>query len=198
MRYPRLVGAAIWILERFGSNDEGLSGDLIQEFGKGRSIAWLFKQVFVAICIGVFDQAWNKKGDTFRALLEGIGLATLLFQLTNLLLMLLPLSPVMSVPRTLVVGSMVLIVYGTIGAILRRMHPPSALLLFLLFSVVWPISSNLLWLARLLTESTGSRGVRLVLASFILNVLMGTLGLILGSLMSFRKSDFSNDAPEKT
>jgi hypothetical protein len=46
---PRL---ATWILERFGPGDEGLTGDLIEELGRGRSRVWFWRQVIGAVVTG--------------------------------------------------------------------------------------------------------------------------------------------------
>ena len=46
---PRL---ALWILERFGPDDEGLTGDLVEELDRGRSHAWFWRQVIGAVAMG--------------------------------------------------------------------------------------------------------------------------------------------------
>jgi hypothetical protein len=46
---PRL---ALWILERFGPDDEGLTGDLIEELDRGRSRVWFWRQVIGAVTMG--------------------------------------------------------------------------------------------------------------------------------------------------
>ena len=45
---PRL---ALWILERFGPDDEGLTWDLVEELDRGRSHAWLWRQVIGAVAM---------------------------------------------------------------------------------------------------------------------------------------------------
>jgi len=45
---PRL---AMWLLDRFGRDDEGLTGDLVEELDRGRSRAWFWRQVVAAIAL---------------------------------------------------------------------------------------------------------------------------------------------------
>jgi hypothetical protein len=51
------VGLATWMLEHltFGRDNESLSGDLIEELRGGRSAGWYFRQVSMAIGIGVCE-----------------------------------------------------------------------------------------------------------------------------------------------
>jgi hypothetical protein len=45
---------AMWLLGRFGPEDEPLSGDLIEEFQVRRSRWWLWRQILTAILIASF------------------------------------------------------------------------------------------------------------------------------------------------
>lgn len=45
---PRL---ALWLLDRFGPGDEGLTGDLLEELDRGRSRAWFWRQAAAAIIL---------------------------------------------------------------------------------------------------------------------------------------------------
>lgn len=45
---PRL---AMWLLDRFGRDDEGLTGDLVEELDRGRSRAWFWRQVAAAVIL---------------------------------------------------------------------------------------------------------------------------------------------------
>jgi hypothetical protein len=71
-----------WILEHLtaGSNQEALSGDLLEEFHQGRSITWYWRQVLTAvgtrawivsreyILIAVFSAVWSTLFPFWRAL----------------------------------------------------------------------------------------------------------------------------------
>lgn len=49
--HPPIV--ATWLLEhlRLGNEDESLTGDLVEEYGRGRSNAWYWRQVLTAITV---------------------------------------------------------------------------------------------------------------------------------------------------
>jgi hypothetical protein len=53
---PMTVGLATWLLEHltFGSDTEAISGDLLEELRAGRSTAWYWRQVLLAIGIRVW------------------------------------------------------------------------------------------------------------------------------------------------
>ena len=52
------VALATWILEHltFGSHNEALSGDLLEEFRLGRSAGWYWRQVLSAVGVGVVSK----------------------------------------------------------------------------------------------------------------------------------------------
>jgi hypothetical protein len=53
MRSIKSVALARWMLEHltFGSDNEALSGDLLEEFQFGRSAMWYWRQIIAAIAI---------------------------------------------------------------------------------------------------------------------------------------------------
>jgi hypothetical protein len=57
MKPAMTVGLATWMLEHltFGRDNESLSGDLLEELRAGRSAGWYFRQVSMAIGIGVCE-----------------------------------------------------------------------------------------------------------------------------------------------
>jgi hypothetical protein len=38
---------ATWVLAHFGNRNEALAGDLVEEYRRGRSVAWYWRQVRV-------------------------------------------------------------------------------------------------------------------------------------------------------
>jgi hypothetical protein len=57
MKPAMTVGLATWMLEHltFGRDNESLSGDLLEELRAGRSAGWYFRQVSMAMGIGVCE-----------------------------------------------------------------------------------------------------------------------------------------------
>src|SRR4051794_30288777 len=50
---------ALWFLEHFcpgNSNKEALTGDLLERFGEGRTAGWFWRQVLIAILVGVLRE----------------------------------------------------------------------------------------------------------------------------------------------
>src|SRR5215472_15170633 len=62
---------AKWVFEHFGSANEALAGDLIEEYAQGRSAAWYWRQVLIAVLIGCSNQVRRHKLLTVRAVIVG-------------------------------------------------------------------------------------------------------------------------------
>lgn len=71
MRPIQPPAAAIWLLNKFGSTNDALKGDLVEEYGHGRSIAWFWRQVLVAIAVGFSTEIRTHKLLTLRAIITG-------------------------------------------------------------------------------------------------------------------------------
>ena len=90
MRSTKSIAFASWMLEHltFGSDNEALSGDLLEEFQLGRSTKWYWRQVVAAIVIracwsarefavaAAFSAAWSMLYPTWRFLVAGSFLRT--------------------------------------------------------------------------------------------------------------------------
>lgn len=61
---------AKWVLKHFGSANEALAGDLIEEYAR-RSAAWYWRQVLIAVLIGCGNQVRGHKLLTVRAVIVG-------------------------------------------------------------------------------------------------------------------------------
>jgi hypothetical protein len=70
MRSERPPVLASWLLERF-CPDPGLSGDLLEEYGRGRSALWYSKQAVVAVSAYPFSQILEHKWLAARAIAIG-------------------------------------------------------------------------------------------------------------------------------
>ncbi len=70
MQPPKL---ARWLLHNFGCsrNNEVLLGDLNQQLSTGRSGLWYWRQVIIAIVVGILKESWNNKLHTLAAIAMG-------------------------------------------------------------------------------------------------------------------------------
>jgi hypothetical protein len=71
MRSSRPPIVATWVLTRFGNGNEVLAGDLVEEYQRGRTAAWYWRQVLVAILVGCGHEIRTKKLLTMRAVIIG-------------------------------------------------------------------------------------------------------------------------------
>jgi hypothetical protein len=63
--------AATWLLNKFGCANDALKGDLVEEYGRGRSRAWYWRQVLIAIAIGFSTEVIAHKLLALRAVITG-------------------------------------------------------------------------------------------------------------------------------
>jgi hypothetical protein len=64
---------ATWLLQHFrsGPRNDSLMGDLIEEHRRGRSNAWYWRQVLMAILISFYSEIWRHKFVTIRGVITG-------------------------------------------------------------------------------------------------------------------------------
>ena len=69
---------ATWLLEhiRFSNTDESLAGDLLEEFTQGRSSAWYWRQVLMAIVVGFAKEVRIHWILAIRATIIGLAVST--------------------------------------------------------------------------------------------------------------------------
>jgi len=71
MRSSQPPGVATWVLTRFCNTNEVLAGDLAEEYQRGRTVAWYWRQVVVAILVGCGNEIRTHKLLTVRAVITG-------------------------------------------------------------------------------------------------------------------------------
>jgi len=71
MKPSKPPALATWLLEqaRFSTTDGVIAGDLLEEFNRGRSAAWYWRQVLVAIVVGCATEVRHHRGLAARAIL---------------------------------------------------------------------------------------------------------------------------------
>ena len=73
MKTPRLPAAAFWLLDTFNvtENNPALAGDLTEEFSRGQSSIWLWRQVLAAVGFALAKEIYSHKLLTIRAVIAG-------------------------------------------------------------------------------------------------------------------------------
>lgn len=181
---------ATWLLQRLGTNP-ALSGDLIEEYQQGRSRAWYWRQVVMAIVVGSYQDIRAHKLLAFRAAASGWAVlwafGLLFYRLSHFDEWLFvrgiaevrwwwPNEPI----PDLVVGSIGGVCCGWIVARFRR---PSMLLmcvaLLLLWNVSWlPVVAN-----RLVSSVHYESDFRAFLVQATLAFVVIPVGMLLGGLL---------------
>jgi hypothetical protein len=73
MRRAEAPKAARWLLEHFGCSpdNDALIGDLDERYHRGRSDLWYWREVFIAICAGLWSEIRAHKALVLRAVVLG-------------------------------------------------------------------------------------------------------------------------------
>jgi hypothetical protein len=113
---------SVWLLERLGL-DPALTGDLLEECARGRSVVWYWRQVWIAILVGIRSSVLDNKLLAVHAI--AIGWATNLvfwFLYLRFLQPLAPIGPYNSLRGWLTNLSIILIAQPATGWIVARTH----------------------------------------------------------------------------
>ena len=176
-------GAAVWLLERLGP-DAALAGDILEESTRGRSTIWYWKQVLIAIWIGIWGAVLGHKLLALRALATGCAVnAVWLFLWSKFLHLGLPVSP----PGTkrLIIQSVaclliILLTQTFTGWIVARTHRPYAIPMVVVF-VTWLV---LRYVAGTLSGS--EPGFLPHLAWYLTPISTEVAGLLMGGILGAR------------
>jgi hypothetical protein len=78
MKPSKPPALATWLVEhiQFSATDGAIAGDLLEEFTQGRSAAWYWRQVLVAIIVGYGKEVRNHWILAIRAVLIGLAVST--------------------------------------------------------------------------------------------------------------------------
>ena len=70
MRSDRSSVVGTWLLDRF-CTEPAVAGDLLEEYRKGQTTRWYWKQVAAAVCAYSWSAVWEHKWLTLRAIATG-------------------------------------------------------------------------------------------------------------------------------
>ena len=191
MRPIQPPAGAIWLLNKFGPANDALKGDLVEEYGHGRSIAWFWRQVLVAIVVEFGTEIRAHKLLTLRAIITGWAVIYLLdraigstlWKWYGRLLLAQGLTPAfwLSHSYTYAVGLVGCIYGATSGWIVgkcNREHRSAMLLTFLLSVQFW----NLPEFFRLTENAATNQRFVPYLFAFVARLVLFSIGVLLGGL----------------
>jgi hypothetical protein len=154
MRSSRAI--AIWLFERLGL-DDALSGDLLEECKRRRSAIWYWKQVLVALWIGIWGAIRDHKVLALRAVATGFAMEYFYLFLWDKFSPLLPDWSVLSLECVIFNFSLGLLLQATTGWVVARTHRPHEapmVFVYLICMLLW-------WAQRLFG------GARMILIGWI-------------------------------
>lgn len=199
MRPIQPPAAATWLLNKFGCTNDALKGDLVEEYGQGRSIAWYWRQVLIAIAVGFSTEIRAHKLLALRAIITGWGVIYLLDRAVGItfwkwyghLLLAHGLTPAFWLRHsyTYAVG-LVSCIYGAasgwIVGICNHEHRSAMVLTFLLSVQLWSLPEFF----RLTEDVATNQRFLPYLFAFVTRLVLISIGILLGGLWgSSRQSD---------
>jgi hypothetical protein len=185
---------AIWLFERLRL-DPALTGDLLEERARGRSAAWYWRQVLIALWIGFWGAIRDHKLLALRAVATGCA--------TNYLFLLLwwrfldPLpnpGSMVSIVHWIPGLSIILLTQSATGWIVARTHraqPVPMVLVFAIWLTLWYAYDNfsmvhMLIVRMLLVDSIDQPRIRRYLALCLAPMFVTIVGLLVGGVSGAR------------
>lgn len=164
--------------------DVALAGDLREERWQGRSTIWYWRQVLMAICIGIWRPIFQHKALALRALATGCAVnGVWLFLWLKCLPFGLPVRPEISL-QSIASLSIILLVQTATGWIVARTHRPYGIpmvFVFVIWLVGWHLGSSS-EVKTLLLDSVGKPEFFGYLVWFLAPEALVVAGLLVGSI----------------
>lgn len=194
MRSSQPPAGATWLLERFtfGHRNDALIGDLIEEYGNGRSGAWYWRQALTAIAVAFCQEIRAHKVLAVRAVatgwavwyVYGMFVSPWVSRISISLGGKLPLALQYDAPNWFVWWIIWLSVRAASGWIVARLHRGHQTAMVLLFS-----ASVLLWKLRMLPltfmlvgDAVGNSIFFPYLASRLASIILPPVSVLVGGL----------------
>jgi len=195
MKSSQPPAGATWLLERFsfGHRNDALIGDLVEEYGNGRSGAWYWRQALTAIAVAFCQEIRAHKLLAVRAVatgwavwyMYGVFVSPWLSRILISLGHKLPLALQHGAPYGFVWWIIWLSVRAASGWIVARFHRGHQTAMVLLFS-----ASVLLWKLRMLPwtfilvgDAFGNSIFFPYLASQLAGVILAPVSILAGGLL---------------
>jgi hypothetical protein len=178
-----------WLFERLRL-DESLTGDLIEERERGRSLIWYWRQVLIAICIGIWGAVRDHKILALRAIATGCATNSLFLLLGRRFLNPLPYPWSMVSTAPWITGlSIILLTQVATGWIVARTHraqPVPMVSVFAIWLMFWYVYGNFSELGRLLGDAIDQPRFRLYLTMYLAPEFLTIAGLLVGGILGAR------------
>ena len=181
------------LFERLGL-DVALTGDILEEYARGRSALWYWRQVLIALWLGIWNTILDHKLLALRAVAIGSA-ANYVFSFLywRFLRPFLPAVAPVSIRWWITTLSFILLtqsVTGWIVARTHRAHPIPMVSVFAIWLVLWGVvgSIDLSWAGTLLVDSIDQPRFRPYLARYLAEALVPLFaevaGLHLGGMVA--------------
>jgi hypothetical protein len=176
--------------------DVAIAGDLLEERARGRSTIWYWRQVLIAIWIGIWGAIRNHKALALRAVATGCAVNSVgLFLWLKFLHFGLPLMPMISL-ESIASLLIILLTQAATGWIVARTHRAQAIPMVFVFAT-WLVLgylgngfSEFSEAKRLLVDSIDQSRFRLYLAGYLawhlIPISIVVAGLLLGGIVGAR------------
>jgi hypothetical protein len=196
---------ATWLFECLGL-DGALNGDLREERERGRSAVWYWKQVVIAVWVGMWGVVRDHKVLALRAVVTGVAMEylvgyfyTSIFWLAHKFNFMYP-TPV-SLGNWVIQLSLILLGQGATGWVVartHRAHQVQMVFAFLTGLILWMGYDDLSFTARTFMNSIDQPRFRPYLALHLASFFTVIFGVLLGSNMARPKIALSGPRDRAT
>jgi hypothetical protein len=176
---------AVWLFDRLDL-DSALSGDLLEERGRGRSAFWYHRQVVIAICLVIWRALLDHKLLALRAVATGCATNyALMFLYERFLPHLAPLGPTASASTWIIGLSLILLIQSLTGWVVAHTHRAQAVPMITAFAI-WLIMLSIMlatkdaYLRMLVVDAVDEPGARPYLARYLAAVSVALFVEIVG------------------
>lgn len=181
--------AAVWMFERLGF-DAALAGDLLEECARGRSTFWYWRQVLIAIWVGIWRAIFDHKVLALRAVATGCAVNSVwLFLWGKFLHIGLPTTPMISI-ESIASLLIILLTQAATGWVVARTHRAHAIpmvFVFVIWLVLWYLVGTFSEAERLLVNSIDQLRFLPYLAWYLTPIFTEVVGLLVGGIVGARQ-----------
>jgi hypothetical protein len=188
---------AVWLFERLDL-DIALAGDLLEERARRGSAFWYWRQVLIALWIGIWRAIRDHRVLALRAVATGFAIELLCFFFWGYLGSLLPGRLVLSLQSWTINWLLTLLNSVATGWVVARTHraqPVPMVLLFLIFDLLGYVYVSFFLWGMSLTDLIAQPWFRAYLALFIVNIFARIVGVPLGGISARAKKALSAADP---